>query len=201
MTAPASLIFLADWSLFLPELDKQSKKLSLCVSASTSFRGHSLFLHSWCGFSILPSEFLVLLCFAFSSPLLLWFTCCCLTWKCVWYVNNLFLRTLTCAPWPPTLMAQGFWGGGQGFRPSWQDLAGLSELSLLMQCWQCPPAKWVAVACRLSRWPVQAGAIGKGKPSLCVCAKHCGTAELWFRAGLWCGSTMWIVPRFQLSLA
>lgn len=35
MTASASLIFLADRSLFLPELDKQSKKLCLCASART----------------------------------------------------------------------------------------------------------------------------------------------------------------------
>lgn len=42
MTAPASLIFLADRSLFLPELDKQSKKLRLCVSACVPFRDPQL---------------------------------------------------------------------------------------------------------------------------------------------------------------
>lgn len=67
MTAPTSLIFLADRSLFLPELDKQSKKLRLCESACMPFRDLQLaslvlgvvflsFRHSfWCC-SALPSH-------------------------------------------------------------------------------------------------------------------------------------------------
>lgn len=41
MTAPASVISLADRSLFLPEPDKQSKKLRGCVDTSET---HSLLL-------------------------------------------------------------------------------------------------------------------------------------------------------------
>lgn len=42
MTALASLIFLADRSLFLPELDKQPKKLCLCVGACVPLRDPQL---------------------------------------------------------------------------------------------------------------------------------------------------------------
>lgn len=194
MTAPASLIFLADWSLFLPELDKQSKKLCLCVSASTSFRDHSLFLYSWCGFSILPSEFLVLLCFAFPPPLLLWFTCCCLTWRCGWYVNNLFLRTLTCAPLPCTLMPQGL-VVVRASGPLDKTLQGFLNSACLCSA----GSSFLPSGCcglQVTQMP-SAGRCWKRKAfSVCLCK------ALWHsRAGLWHGSRMWIVPRFQLSLA
>lgn len=139
MTAPTPLIFLADWSLFLPELDKQSKNLRVCECMYVS-ESHSLLLWFLVWF-LYPSgsvSVAAVLRLPISLPAVVYLLL--LTVKMEVILHNPFLRTLTCTLSSHDPMQS--WGVSEvvkSFRHPWKDTAMLSVISLLwglaVSCW------------------------------------------------------------------
>lgn len=164
MTAQTPLIVLADWSLFLPELDKQSKNLRVCECVYVS-ESHSLLLWFLVWF-LYPSgsvSVAALLCLPISLLAVVYLLL--LTVKMEVILHNPFLRILTCTLRSRNLMQS--WGVSEvvkSFRHPWKDIAMLSVISLL----------WgLAVSC----WSVDAVTCMShcGHAVSCVCAEHCHT--------------------------